>query len=115
MVLKKKSEVISTEDLLHHSKHSNNLAVEIQEEWKKKKLMKENCRRCRVWCKNCERKRLEKDEEDEGTMEEQTLRDRIPEEQTLGDKIPDSMGEQGARNGPLDSQESKEDEGEKER
>ena len=57
---KEKSEVISTEDFLHHTKRSNSSAAEIVKEWKEKKKEKENCRRCKVWsirCENCENKR----------------------------------------------------------
>ena len=61
---KQKSEVISTEDLLHHTKCSNNHTVEIEEEWEKKKQNKENCRKCGVWnvrCENCEKKERKKE------------------------------------------------------
>ena len=49
---KEKSEVISTEDLLHNTKNSNIKSGELEENWKMRKEIKEKCLKCKIWRKS---------------------------------------------------------------
>ena len=50
---RKKYEVISSEDMLHHTKVHNESVEKVMEDWKERKRRKERCRSCRIWRKRC--------------------------------------------------------------
>ena len=62
-------EVISSEDLLHHTKVHNRRVKEIQEKIRQEKLKKENCKKCNARCKKCEEEDTDKTDNTEEMVE----------------------------------------------
>ena len=57
-----KTEVISSEDMLHNVNKGNIKKEELIKRWKSKKFEKESCIKCKIWklrCRNCAEKRAE--------------------------------------------------------
>ena len=75
----KKYEVISSEDLLHHTKESNRRVREQRADVEEREKMKKSCWECKVWRRGCRRCAENRENKKYKEVEEQTSKSNITE------------------------------------
>ena len=99
---KQKYEVISSEDMLHHVKNSNEEVKKMKQEWYGKKRRKDNCEQCKVWKSKCS-----KHHPTERSQNHEEFACRAPEEETENptEEPAEEKREQNPTEEPVDREE----------